>query len=43
MYVGWAYNKWETDEGGDLTAAGQARAEFMKNNMPKWVLTAFLK
>jgi hypothetical protein len=37
MFVGWVYNRWETEKRFDiLTPLGQARSDFMNENMAIW-------
>ncbi len=41
MYIGWAYDQWAEDpETGGWTQAGQARADWMENNMDNWTSQA---
>jgi RHS repeat-associated protein len=39
MYIGWVYGCWEKDpkRPSRLTELGQARSDFMDENMPKWI------
>ena len=41
QFLGWTFNKWETDDiTGLLVEAGQARADMMNANMPSWVTSS---
>ena len=40
QFLGWIYDKWETDEDGAITDDGEARSDFMKKYMPGWINTA---
>jgi hypothetical protein len=37
MFLGWAYDQWETDRYGTLTNFGQMRSDFMNSYMLLWV------
>jgi hypothetical protein len=37
MFIGWTYNRWETDPHGSLTVPGGSRADWMAAHMPLWV------
>jgi hypothetical protein len=37
MFVGWTYNKWETDQVGQITARGATRQNYMNNSMSQYI------
>lgn len=40
MFLGWAYNRWETGPNGQFSGDGAARAGWMSAWMPLWVYLA---
>jgi hypothetical protein len=40
MFLGWTYNRWETNRDGTLSREGQLRADWMAARMPLWVNVA---
>jgi hypothetical protein len=37
QFLGWVFNTWESDASGNLAPYGQARSDWMNNNMPDWI------
>ena len=37
QFLGWTFNKWETNLSGSLTTDARARSNMMNNSMPTWV------
>ena len=40
MFLGWAYNRWETDVNGAFTPDGAARSNWTSSNMAQWIALA---
>jgi hypothetical protein len=43
MFVGWVYDKWGTDEFGNITQRGSYRQMYMDVRMPQYIDTIINK
>jgi hypothetical protein len=37
MFLGWTFDTWETNPDGTLTEYGQARSDWMRENVEPWL------